>query len=103
LEDSRQLLSLSVGKQGSRPKAYVEGIEPRKSQEVGKADVVTDTESYILIIDMVRLLKLSRGLRPWHVTHGYDTATRETLSVLAENSVEYGNPSDNKARKPDDR
>ena len=52
---------------------------------------------------VVRLLKLPRGLRPWHVTHGYDTATRETLSVLAENSVEYGNPSDNKARKPDDR
>ena len=52
---------------------------------------------------MVRLLKLPRGLRPWHVTHGYDTATRETLFVLTEDSVEYGNPSDNKARKPDDR
>jgi len=64
--------------------------------------VVADTESYILIIAMVRLLKLPRGLRPWHVTHGYDTATRETLSVLAEDSVEYGKPSDNKARKPDD-
>lgn len=65
--------------------------------------MVADTESHILIIVMVRLLKLPRGLRPWHVTHGYDTATRETLSVLAENSVEYGNPSDNKARKPDGR
>jgi len=64
---------------------------------------VTDTESYILIIASVRLLKLPRGLWPWHVTHGYDTATRETLSVLTEDSVEYGNPSDNKARKPDDR
>jgi len=49
--------------------------------------VVTDTESYILIIVMVRLLKLPRGPRPWHVTHGYDTVTRETLSVLAEDSV----------------
>ena len=49
--------------------------------------MVTDAESYILIIDMVRLLKLPRGPRPWHVTHGYDTATRETLSVLAEDSV----------------
>jgi len=65
--------------------------------------VVSDTESYILIIALVRLLKLPRGLSPWHVTHGYDTATRETLSVLTEDSVEYGNPSDNKARKPDDR
>lgn len=45
--------------------------------------MVTDTESYILIIVMVRLLKLPRGLRPWHATHGYDAATRETLSVLA--------------------
>jgi len=65
--------------------------------------VVTDTESYILLNVMVRLAKLPRGLRPWHVTHGYDTATRETLSVLTEDSVEYGNPSDNKARKPNDR
>ena len=63
--------------------------------------MVTDTESYILLTVMVRLAKLPRGLRPWHVTHGYDTATRETLSVLAR--CEYGNPSDNKARKPDDR
>jgi len=63
--------------------------------------VVTDTESYILIIVMVRLLKLPRGLRPWHATHGYDTATRETLSVLARG--EYGKPSDNKARKPNGR
>ena len=60
-----------------------EGIEPRKSHEVGKADVVANTESYILIIVMVRLLKLPRGLRPWHVTHSYDTVTRETLSVLS--------------------
>jgi len=45
--------------------------------------VVADTESHILLIVMVRLLKLPRGLRPWHVTHGYDTVTRETLSVLA--------------------
>ena len=65
--------------------------------------MVADTESHILIIDMVRLLKLPRGPRPRHVTHGYDTATRETLSVLTENSVEYGNLSDNKARKPDGR
>ena len=64
-----------------------EGIEPRKYHEIGKADVVADTESCILIIGMVRLLKLPRGLRPWHVTHSYDTATRETLSVLAEDSV----------------
>ncbi len=78
-----------------------EGIEPRKDQEVGKADVVASAESNILIIVMVRLLKLPRGLRPWHVTHGYDTATRETLSVLSKR--EYGNSSDNKARKPDDR
>ena len=103
MEDSRQLLSLSVGKQGSRPKAYVEGIEPRKYHEIGKADVVTDTESYILLTVMVRLAKLSRGLRPWHVTHGYDTAIRETLFVLTEDSVECGNPSDNKARKPNGR
>ena len=65
--------------------------------------MVADTESHILLIVMVRLTKLPRGLRPWHVTHGYDTATRETLSVLTEDSVEYGNPSDHKARKPDDR
>ena len=45
--------------------------------------MVADTESYILIMVMVRLLKLPRGLRPWHVTHGYDTATREALAVLA--------------------
>ena len=49
--------------------------------------MVTDTESHILIIALVRLLKLPRGLRPWHVTHGYDTATGETLSVLAGNTV----------------
>jgi hypothetical protein len=49
--------------------------------------VVTDTESHILLIVMVRLVKLPRGPRPWHVTHGYDTATRETLSVLTEDSV----------------
>ncbi len=36
---------------------------------------------------MVRLSKFSRGPRPWHVTHSYDTATRETLSVLAKDSV----------------
>jgi len=47
-----------------------EGIEPRKHHEVRKADVVTDAESYILIITMVRLSRLPRGLRPWHVTHG---------------------------------
>ena len=62
--------------------------------------MVANTESNMLIIVMVRLLKLPRGLRPWHVTHGYDTATRETLAVLSKR--EYGNPSDNKARKPDD-
>jgi len=62
--------------------------------------VVANTESNILLTVMVRLTKLPRGLRPWHVTHGYDTATRETLSVLTEDSVEYGNPSDNKTRKP---
>ena len=45
--------------------------------------MVANTESNMLIIVMVRLLKLPRGLRPWHVTHGYDTATRETLAVLA--------------------
>ena len=45
--------------------------------------MVANTESNMLIIVMVRLLKLPRGLRPGHVTHGYDTATRETLSVLA--------------------
>ena len=59
-----------------------EGIEPRNNQEVGKADVVTDAESYILVIVMVRLSRLPRGLRPWHVTHCCDTATRETLTVL---------------------
>jgi len=59
-----------------------EGIEPRNNQEVGKADVVTDAESYILVIVMVRLSRLPRGLRPWHVTHSCDTATRETLTVL---------------------
>lgn len=59
-----------------------EGIEPRKYHEAGKADVVTDAESYILVIVMVRLSRLPRGLRPWHVTHSYDTATRETLAVL---------------------
>ena len=59
-----------------------EGIEPRKHHEVRKADVVTDAESYILVIVMVRLSRLPRGLRPWHVTHSYDTATRETLTVL---------------------
>lgn len=59
-----------------------EGIEPRKYHETGKADVVTDTESYILVIAMVRLSRLPRGPRPWHVTHSYDTATRETLAVL---------------------
>ena len=63
--------------------------------------MVTDTESYILIIALVRLLELPRGLRPWHATHRYDTATWETLSALA--SCEYGNPSDNKARIPDGR
>ena len=62
--------------------------------------MVANTESYILIIAMVRLLKLPRGLRPWHVTQGYDTATRETLSVLSKR--EYGHPNDNKVRKPDD-
>ena len=50
--------------------------------------MVTDTESHILIIVSVRLSKLPRGLRPWHVTHSYDTATWETLSVLA--GCEYG-------------
>ena len=45
--------------------------------------MVADTESHVLIIDMVRLLKLPRGLRPWNVTHGYDTATRETLLILS--------------------
>jgi len=45
--------------------------------------VVANTESNILLTVMVRLAKLPRGLRPWHVTHGYDTVTRETLSVLA--------------------
>ena len=62
---------------------------------------MTDAESYILVIVMVRLSRLPRGLRPWHVTHGYDMATRETLSVLSKR--EYGRTSDNKARKPDDR
>jgi hypothetical protein len=64
-----------------------EGIEPRNNQEVGKADVVTDAESYILVIVMVRLSRLLRGLRPWHVTHSYDTATRETLAVLTRMSM----------------
>jgi len=64
-----------------------EGIEPRKHHEVRKADVVTDAESYILIITMVRLSRLPRGLRPWHVTHGCDTATRETLAVLTRVSM----------------
>ena len=64
-----------------------EGIEPRKHREVRKANVVTDTESYILVIVMVRLSRLPRGLRPWHVTHGYDTATRETLAVLTRVSM----------------
>ena len=59
-----------------------EGIELRKYHEAGKADVVTNAESYILVIVMVRLSKLPRGLRPWHVIHSYDTATRETLTVL---------------------
>ena len=45
-----------------------EGIEPRKDQEVGKADAVIDAEGYILVIVMVRLSKLPRGLRPWHAT-----------------------------------
>ena len=63
--------------------------------------MVADTESNILLIVMVRLAKLPRGLRPWHVTHSYDTVTRETLAVLSKR--EYGHPSDNKARKPDDR
>ena len=49
--------------------------------------MVANTESNILLTVMVRLAKLPRGLRPWHATHGYDTATRETLSVLAEDSV----------------
>ena len=64
-----------------------EGIEPRKHHEVRKADVVTDAESYILVIVMVRLSRLPRGLRPWHVTHGYDTVTRETLAVLTRVSM----------------
>jgi hypothetical protein len=64
-----------------------EGIEPRKHHEVRKADVVTDAESYILVIVMVRLSRLPRGLRPWHVTHSYDTATRETLAVLTRVSM----------------
>ena len=63
--------------------------------------MVVNTESNILLTVMVRLAKLPRGLRPWHVTHGYDTVTRETLSGLSKG--EYGHPSDNKARKPDDR
>ena len=49
--------------------------------------MVANTESNSLLTVMVRLTKLPRGLRPWHVTHGYDTATRETLSVLTEDSV----------------
>ena len=64
-----------------------EGIEPRKHHEVRKADVVADTESYILVIVMVRLSRLPRGLRPWHATHGYDTAARETLTVLTRVSM----------------
>jgi len=64
-----------------------EGIEPRKHHEVRKADVVTDAESYILVIVMVRLSRLPRGLRPWHVIHSYDTATRETLAVLTRVSM----------------
>lgn len=55
--------------------------------------------SNILLTVMVRLTKLPRGLRPWHVTHGYDTATRETLAVLAR----CVSMADKKARKPDDR
>ena len=49
--------------------------------------MVTDAESYILVIVMVRLSRLPRGLRPWHVTHCYDTATRETLAVLTRVSM----------------
>jgi hypothetical protein len=52
--------------------------------------VVADTESNILLTVMVRLAKLPRGLRPWHVTYGYDTVTRETLAVLAR-CVSMGN------------
>jgi len=50
--------------------------------KVRKADAVLKAEGSIVIIDKARISQLPWGLRPWHVIHGYDMVTRETLSVL---------------------
>lgn len=47
-----------------------------------EADAVRPAEGNTSAVDRARTLRLLRGQRPWHVTHGYVTATRETLLLF---------------------
>ncbi len=72
---------------GSGPKAgRLKGLS-HEMHKVGKVDAVLIAEGNIVIIDKTRISQLSRDLRPWRVTHSYDTVTRETLSVLQRRSM----------------
>ena len=47
-----------------------------------EADAIRPAEGNISVLGKARALRLLRGQRPWHVTHGYVTATRETLLLF---------------------
>lgn len=76
------MISLSVGKRGSRLKAErLNVIEPRNTEN-RKADAVVRAESNIVTDVMVRKSQLPRGRRTQHATQSYESATRETLTAL---------------------
>ena len=68
---------------GGGPKAkWLKGLSSKMLVNE-RADALPAAESYILSFAKGKKIKPLWGQRPWHVTHGYDTATRETLPVFS--------------------